>query len=139
MFGAEFKNTEFVFEGLEDAVIYRYRTIMVQIDRDWSVEAPPRNLLEKSWLRLTANAMKDGQWINERIVIRDNHPMLTNSLLKVPENDLEKLPFKELLESRIVQCKLIRCFKIFKQLEKKCLTILLDNIIRYDLISYNLI
>ena len=114
MFGAEFKNTEFVFEGLEDAVIYRYRTIMVQIDRDWSVEAPPRNLLEKSWLRLTANAMKDGQWINERIVIRDNHPMLTNSLLKVPENDLEKLPFKELLESRIVQCKLIRCFRILK-------------------------
>ena len=105
VFGAEFKDTEFVFEGLEDAVIYRYRTIQVQINRDWSVDQPPRQLLEKSWLRLTANAVKDGQWINERIVIRDNHPMLTNSLLMVPENNLEKLSFKDLLESRIVQCK----------------------------------
>ena len=105
VFGAEFKDTEFVFEGLEDAVIYRYRTIRVQIDRDWSVDKPPRHLLEKSWLRLTTNAMKDGQWINERVVIRDNHPMLTNSLLKVPDHDLERLSFKELLESRIVQCK----------------------------------
>ena len=53
--------------------------------------------------------MHDGQWINERVVIRDGHPMLTNNLSKVPENDLKKLSFKEILESRIIQCK----YKVF--------------------------
>ena len=105
VFGAEFKDEEFVFEGLEDAVIYRFRTAELQINHDWTVERPPRSLLEKSWLRLTDNAMRDGQWINPRIVIRNGHPMLTNSLTTVPVEDLVKMPFKQILESRIVQCK----------------------------------
>ena len=105
VFGADWKDGDFIFEGLEDSIIYRYRTLQLQIERDWSVENPPRHLLEKSWLRLTENAMRDGQWINERVVIRNGHPMLTNNLSKAPEQDLKKLSFKELLESRIIQCK----------------------------------
>ena len=77
------------------------------------MENPPRHLLEKSWLRLTENAMLDGQWINERVVITDGHPMLTNNLSKVPEQDLKKLSFKEILESRIIQCK-YKILKIFE-------------------------
>ena len=107
VFGADWKDEEFLFEGLEDSIIYRFRTLELQIERDWSIENPPRHLLEKSWLRLTENAMHDGQWINERVVIRNGHPMLTNNLSKVPEQEMEKLSFKELLESRIIQCKCI--------------------------------
>ena len=86
-------------------MIYRFRTAELQINHDWTAEHPPRSLLEKSWLRLTDNAMLDGQWINPRIVIRDGHPMLTNSLNAVPAEDLIKMPFKQILESRIVKCK----------------------------------
>ena len=107
VFGAEWKEGEFIFEGLEDSIIYRYRTLELQIERDWTTADPPRHLLEKSWLRLTENAMRDGQWINERVVVRDGHPMLTNNLSKVPEKDLKKLSFRELLESRIIQCEYI--------------------------------
>ena len=88
-------------------MIYRFRTAELQIDHDWSAKNPPRSLLERNWLRLTDNAMNDGQLINPRIVIRDG-PMLTNSLHTVPTEPMEKMQFKQVLESRIVQCKIIK-------------------------------
>ena len=94
-----------MFEGLEDSVIYRFRTAEIQINHDWTTETPPKSLLERTWLRLTENAMNDGQPINSRVVVRQGHPMLTNNLSKIPTESLEKMSFKELLESRIMQCK----------------------------------
>ena len=121
------RSEEFLFEGLEDAVIYRFRTADLQISRDWTTDSPPKSLLEKSWLRLTDNAMNDGQHINPRIVVRQGHPMLTNSLHKVPTEDLIKMPFKHLLESRVIQCKYKNIYPFDKLLFKrktKILTIL---------------
>ena len=102
------KATDHVFENLEDSVIYRFRTIQVQLDHDWTADKPPKHLLEKNWLRLSENAFNDGQFINARVVVRNGHPMLTNSLSQVPDHDLEKMSFKHLLESRITQCKYIQ-------------------------------
>ena len=77
---------------------------MVVITTDWSPKNAPIHQLEKRWLCLSENAMADGQWLNEYVVIRDG-PILTNNLTVVPSGEIEKLGLANVLESRILQCK----------------------------------
>ena len=92
------------FAEVAAGLVYRFRTCMPIITTDWNSKTAPKSLLDRNWLRLTPNALADGQWYNEYISVRDGSPYLTNNLQKPPVGKVEKKAFSKIVFSRIVQC-----------------------------------
>ena len=105
VFNVELKNDEFIFQDLKSDVRYRYATVKSVMGSNWNLKRTPKHLLENSWLRLTENALNDGQLFSPYVSIRGGGPMLTNNLTMVPKERVKKLTLRNLMSSRIMTCK----------------------------------
>ena len=96
---------EFDEENLKRTIAYEYARIKKAIEQDWTQKRPPIGLLDKEYLRLTEETIEDAVLMNEKIVIENDGPVLSNDLDTVPSKYDRKMELQQLLQSRLMRCK----------------------------------
>ena len=94
---------------LKRSIEYSYGRVRESIERDWTGRRLPVAHLDKSFLRLTAETLEDGQLLNETVQIENDGPVLSNNLESVPKSYEQRMDLEQLLQSRIFRCKYQNC------------------------------
>ena len=87
---------------------YHYERINQVISSDWTATRPPVSSLDRDFLRLSEETIEDGQLISSVIKIEGNGPILENCLENIPLRYVGKMDVDQLLQSRLLRCKLFQ-------------------------------